>query len=49
MVGPEGPPVIAVSGTVSTVKVRLAGVVSVFANESVARTLKVCEPSGRFE
>ena len=43
---PEGPDVIVVSGaTVSTVKVRVAGVWSVLPVVSVARTLKVWAPS----
>ena len=42
---PEGPDVIAVSGaTVSTVKVRVAGVWSVLPAASLARTRKVCAP-----
>ena len=46
LVGPAGPPSIAVSGAcVSTVHVRLAGDPSVFPAASVARTWKVCSPS----
>ena len=42
---PEGPDVIVVSGvSVSTVKVRVAGVASVFPTASVARTRKVWLP-----
>jgi hypothetical protein len=51
---PDGPEPIVVSGAVTsdgmaTVHVRLAGVASVFAAASLARTSKVCEPFARFE
>ena len=51
VIGPDGPPVMVVSGagaTTATVNVRVAGVASTLPAASLARTANVCWPSARF-
>ena len=51
VIGPDGPPVMVVSGagaTTATVNVREAGVASTLPAASLARTANVCWPSARF-
>ncbi len=51
VIGPDGPPVMVVSGagaTTATVNVREAGVASTLPAASLARTENVCSPSARF-
>jgi hypothetical protein len=49
VIGPDGPPVMVVSGAAAaTVNVRVAGVASTLPAASLARTENVCSPSARF-